>query len=302
MSGHISRGVFAILIVLIASGAAMAGPADPPVPPGMNSGGTPLALICKGIDYTRENIATILARDGEGEIIGYDFVDDDRRPYARSLTGNIQDVSDIVIGEGQAASMVAIRANPQDAISLAKAIGYAAKSPAKIIAIDSTSGVGIAAVIEAASKRFPDHLFVVESGYVVRDADSTNDARSVDLVNVIATTAANADGSYDEGRFDEPGFRVPDQVIWPYVGVADIAVATDFRSRDKNHSLEVPPGSIALMRTAALAARLLAAEPGLNGAAMKARILGLAKPLPGNPEKKTRAGWIVEPWRHFWRE
>jgi hypothetical protein len=299
---HMSRTVTVALFAGIASFAAIAAPSDPPVPTGVNSGGMPVALICQGIDYTRDGVAKMLARDGEGEIIGYDFVDDDRRPYAHSLNGNIHDVSDLIIGEGQAASIVAIRANLQDAGSLANAIGYAAKSPAKIIAIDSASGVGIAAVIEAASKRFPDHLFVVPSGYVVRDADSKNDAPSVDLVNAIATTAANANGSYDEGRFDEPGFRVPDQVIWPYVGVADIAVATDFRSRDKNHTLEVQPGSIALARTAALAVRLHAAEPSLNGAAMKARILAVAKPLPGKPEKKTRAGWIAEPWRHFWRE
>ena len=282
--------------------AATAAPTDPPVPPGRDIGGTPVGLICAGIDYTREHVARMLARDGEGEIIGYDFADDDRRPYAGGRTGNAQDVADLIIGEGQAASLVAVRASLQDPVSLAQAIGYATTSPAKIIAIDGASGPGIAAIIEAASKKFPDHLFIVSSSYVSQDGDKTNDAPSMVFANVIAITAAKADGSFDEGGEAPPGFKFPDKIVWPYEGMADIAVATDVRFRDEALPLAVGPPSIALARTAALAARLQAVEPSLNGAAMKVRILGLAAPLPGIPEKKTRAGWIAEPWRHFWLE
>lgn len=54
----------------------------PRVPPGIDPGGVAVAIIGGGIDYTRPEIAARLARDGEGEIIGWDFVDNDRRPYA----------------------------------------------------------------------------------------------------------------------------------------------------------------------------------------------------------------------------
>ncbi len=67
---------------------ATAQPADAPkVPkpkliPGIDPGGLALAVIGDGIDYARPEIAARLARDGEGELVGFDLVDRDRRPYA----------------------------------------------------------------------------------------------------------------------------------------------------------------------------------------------------------------------------
>lgn len=54
----------------------------PRVPPGVDPGGVAIAIIGGGIDYTRPEIAARLARDGEGEIVGWDFIDNDRRPFA----------------------------------------------------------------------------------------------------------------------------------------------------------------------------------------------------------------------------
>ena len=54
---------------------------DPKVPPGQDPGGTAIALIGGGLDYTSDKITPRVARDGEGELIGWDLIDNDRTPY-----------------------------------------------------------------------------------------------------------------------------------------------------------------------------------------------------------------------------
>lgn len=59
-------------------------PKKPPVPPGRDPGGVAVALIGTGIDYTLPAVARRLARDGEGELIGWDLQDEDRKPFDTS--------------------------------------------------------------------------------------------------------------------------------------------------------------------------------------------------------------------------
>ena len=293
---------------LIAAGAGgvFAAQPKPPIPPGRDPGGTPVAVICTGINYNKEYIARGLARDGEGEIIGYDFVDDDRRPFATGSLAqrtDITDVSEIILAEGQAATLAPIRANLDDIASIGKAIGYAAQTPAKIIAIEKPlMGGQFIGLVTAASKRFPDRLFVVPVGYEGTEVapDGTVPVPDVDLPNVILSTGSTPEGQLHPVLLP-PGIKLFD-LIEPNPGVADVAVPTDARFLPGTENVYLTNGSVAFARMAALAARLRAVEPELSGAAMKARILGLAKPLPGNPARKTRAGWIAEPWRHFWLE
>ena len=84
----------------------------------------------------------------------------------------------------------------------------------------------------------------------------------------------------------------------PAPGVADVAIPDDARFLP-THYVYLNIGSMGFARLSALAVRLHAVEPDLNGAAMKSRIMSLAKTLPGNPERKTRAGWIADPMSHF---
>ena len=67
----------AILAAFAVWAAAPALAADPPVPLGQDAGGTAVAFMTTGIDYRDPAVAKALARDGEGELIGWDFVDDD---------------------------------------------------------------------------------------------------------------------------------------------------------------------------------------------------------------------------------
>lgn len=254
------------MFTVIAGGSAISAPVDPPVPHGRDPGGLLVAFICSGIDYTDSNISQMFARDGEGEITGYDFIDDDRRPYAASGETRI---AEVLIGEGQATTLIALRASATDAISLAKAIGYAAKSPATIIAIAlPLSATEPQAIVQAASARFPQHLFIL----------AATEPPLPELPNVLVVSSAALSAAAGQAP------------------TADVAVNIDGATAGE------PAHMIAVARTAALAGRRQAVEPSEDGAALKQSILKLAEPLPANIPANTRSGWISGPRRHFWLE
>jgi hypothetical protein len=258
--------------------------ADPPVPVGRDPGGFAVAVIGRGVDYGDQAMAQRLARDGEGEIIGYDFIDDDRRPYG---VGADAEATALVIREGQAATVVAIRADPTQTQSLARAIGYAAQSPATVIAIFAPISISeVAAVIAAAARKFPRHLLVLEAGD--EDLDTLSPAPAV-ADNVLIVTSADKDGtlapSANRGAaIVDLAVRAPDRQDWAS------AALSPFQSK------------AAVARMAALAMRLRAVEPDASASDLKRRIMALAAPPPSGSPITTRAGWIADPRRHFWLE
>lgn len=101
---------------------------DPRAPLGDDPGGEATAFITTGIDYTRAGIAKCLARDGEGEPVGWDFADEDARPFAA-------DSADTALAETTCQQpgirLVVLRVSPSDPTSLGKAIVFLSKTPAK---------------------------------------------------------------------------------------------------------------------------------------------------------------------------
>lgn len=130
---------FIALATLLLSGTACAQSRDPRLPPGTDPGGAAIALISTGVDYTDPALAKMLARDGEGDLIGWDFVDNDNRPFdvSRGKTPPHQG------GDGTAlariidgfARIVAIRVNPTDPAHLANAVAFAARTPARVVVV-----------------------------------------------------------------------------------------------------------------------------------------------------------------------
>lgn len=261
--------VFAVLIAGHAS--ALAG--DPPVPAGRDPGGRAVAFITTGVDYTKPPLAKMLARDGEGEIIGYDFVDDDRRPFGQP---GDSDIAEVIIGEGQATTLIPIRADLSATVAAGRAIKYAAETRSRIIAISQPVTIASQAnLVSAAASHFSNHLFIVP----VSHADST--ATIAKAGNLILVTAAGSGG--------EAAAAID----------ADIAAPVESGGRDVTPLQPSTAASIAAARIAALAARLQAIEPNLTPAAAKARIVELAKPM-AEPSRGPRL--ISDPRRHFWLE
>ena len=299
-------GAFALCLSALAAAAQSK---DPPVPPGRDSGGIPVAVIGPGLDYTLPHLAQMLARDGEGEITGYDFADEDRRPFEINDGGNAgrpgTRVADIITGEGQAATLIAVRAKMDDAITLTKAIKFAAQSPARIIAIDRAFVTPIdMEMFNSAAHHYRENLFIVMAGDGGTDLDPAFNARFGDkyprAANLLVVAAC-----------DQKGVLAVDS-NW---GAATVDIAVDVVSHFGVEGGASPPtslptspandpniSSIALARVAALAARLLAVEPHIRGGAFKERIVRLATALPEHAGKRTRAGFIERPQRHFWLE
>jgi hypothetical protein len=224
----------------------MADPAiKPRVPVGVDPGGVLVAIVGPGTDYTRPAIAARLARDGEGEIVGWDALDGDRRPF--ESTSPEPGAADLLAAEAPASRLAIFRTRPPAGIQpsveiVAAATGMAAKSRAAIILMDD--GLPGTGLLAAAATKFNHALFV-------RAAGATDEAPASALPNVV-TVAASGCAS-------------------PPVVQATLKAGT---------ACPADPARAAAA-IAALAARILAAAPALEAAALKQRILVRATPRSG---------------------
>jgi len=169
----------------------------PPVPPGRDPGGIAVALICTGIDYTLPPIAHRLARDGEGELIGWDLQDRDRKPFDQSKGtappewgGDGTLLASLIIGT-PAVRLVPVRVDPGDPVALAQALAFVAQTPARVaVLVMGSPSRPHWEPFRQAAQRFKDVLVVVPAEPVYPAA--------LGLDNVLAvatgTTRAEAAG------------------------------------------------------------------------------------------------------------
>lgn len=149
----LSGAIFANALI---SGAALA--ADPPLKSGRDPSGTAVAILSGGIDYTRPEIARILARDGEGEAIAWDAVDGDHRPFTNQSEGAEIAIAAAALG---GVRVIPVRMTEGDRASLAQAIAFAAGTPARIVLVPlSDKARSEIDVLVAAAQKFAHVLFV----------------------------------------------------------------------------------------------------------------------------------------------
>lgn len=286
-------GVLIAASLGVAAAAAQTGPPKPKVPPGKDPGGIAVAVIGAGVDYRRPEIAAQLARDGEGEIIAWDVIDDDARPLeAAPVTGrHVPPHAGTAMAarlkiEAPAIRLIPIRVPSANPLALAGAIAFTIQTPARIAVLltgaDSSPQAQSWVLFTDAARRARHLLIIATAGNLGRDSDGRTLAPlNLGLENLIAVTAADVGGGIADGAswgVERVDIAIP---------VAPEAVpATE--PPDRAAALE----NTAAIRLAALAARIAALEPGLDGATLKARLLAHAKPFPGTPEKRTRTGWI----------
>lgn len=255
--------------------------ADPPVPPGRDSGGLAVALIGEGLDYTKPQLAAHLARDGEGEMIGFDFIDQDRRPFAAEMPRGLTEAATIILQADTSlkpsTSLIAVRADVSDVASLAQALEFAGKTPARIIVITGSATARTQrALLVAAAKLFPDKFFIVAAGDGGFDLDPMTLESERDIANLVVATAVMIDGT--------------------------AAPAANFGATSVDLAVALAAGTetttaIAAAHVATLAASLFRSAPDINVADAKAHLASLATRWPTNPaanEKNvTRSGWIA---------
>jgi hypothetical protein len=149
------RDVLGVLLLLWSSALALA-QSKPAVPPGKPTSGFAVAVIADGFDYTRAGVVARFARDGEGEAIAYDAVDDDRRPFAVAA-----ETSALI--ERAATLVVPIRVG-ETAQSWTRALAFLKRSPARVVVVlaplPSALRESVAAELNAVSDRLillPSH-------------------------------------------------------------------------------------------------------------------------------------------------
>ena len=277
-------------------------PAKPRIIPGSDPGGVAVALIGSGVNYTLPVIASRLARDGEGDIIGLDFVDRDNRPYdtgpdlapapdGGSPTGTTP--ASVILAEAPRARLVPVRLRLGEPRHLGGAMVFVASTPARVLVVAFSTAnradwepfAQIASTPPAASKV----LIVLSAGDTAVDLDKQPAyPAGLGLANALVVTAADQNGRLlSDGAFGAVT-----------VDLAVPARAHPALARDGT-AIEASGSMIATARVAAIAARILDADPKLSVAQLKARILAAATPMPlplsGEPIPRTRSGWIANP-------
>ena len=175
---------------LAIAGLVTLGPVDPAVaqtnpapPPGPVGVGTPVVIMGEGADYTRPDIAARLARDGEGEAIAWDFVDNDARPFATAGQGT--DDAVLLVAQGTAARLILIRQAPNDPQALGRMIGFAMQTPARILVWPGADPKRPDwPILAEAAKRLPNLLFIIPQNGPAPDLPN--------ILAVPATTSPNA--------------------------------------------------------------------------------------------------------------
>ena len=280
------RIVLVLVIVALASAPiTLAQTKKPPLPPGRDPGGIAIALLTTGIDYTSPSVARGLARDGEGELIGFDLVDGDNRPFGDNRAQTPEhwggegtklaiDILDPTIG----ARLVPVRVDPSDPTSLARAVAFIARTPARIVAVPMWGPrTEDWQLFRQAVEHFPQLLFIVAAGDDGKDLDTAPVyPAAFALPNVLAVTAASIVAN-----------RVPSTQIlvtanWGGNTVDAVALA----------------GNSALATAVATkaAATMSTQSSGLNGAELKLRLIQTSlRQREGETPQRTRSLAVLVP-------
>ncbi|MEL6979319.1 MAG: S8 family serine peptidase [Pseudomonadota bacterium] len=263
-----------------------------PWPPGADPGGPRVAMVDSGLAYDLPLFHDHLARSADGTPIGYDFWDLDAWPYDGDVSRGPflpirhgTAVASVLVREAPSAGLAVYRYPRPDMSRLEDVVEHAAAARARILAMPLGSNRredwdGFARALQA-----HDMLAIVSAGNDGRDIDSAPVwPAALELETLLVVTSADAFGRLAPGS--NWGARSVD-VMLP----AENVPVVDFRGA----SARASGSSYAVPRLAALAARLLEAEPALSARALKRRVLERATRSPYEREPLVAVGWIPDP-------
>ena len=261
-------------------------------PEGRDPGGIRVALVDSGLAYDLPLFRNRLARDGEGTPLGYDYWDLDPWPYDGDVSRGPflpirhgTTVASVLVREAPQAALIPLRYPRPDMSRMGDLVTRAADAGARILAMPLGSHRPEDwSAFESALRRL-DILAVVSAGNDGRDIDKDPVFPAVStLENIITVTSADGFGRLAPGS------------NWGAESVDIMLPAENLEIVDFRGASGIASGSsYAVSRLAALAARLLARNPGQSSAELKARILARAIPSPFERDGVVSAGWIPDP-------
>lgn len=265
-----------------------------PWPEGSEPNGPRVALIDSGLAYDLPLFRDRLARDVSGMPLGYDFWDLDPLPYDGDTSRNPfqpirhgTPVASILAREAPDAALMPFRYPRPDMSRMGALIERIAKSGARIAAMPLGSrNPEEWNAFEAAMRAHPELLAIVSAGNNGRDIDASPLwPGTLELDNMIVVTSADDLGRLADGS--NWGAKSVDLMV-----PGENQPVIDFRGA----SGQASGTSYAVPRVAALAARLLSAEPSLDTQTLKKKIFARAI-LPRGGKDLVSVGWIVDPDR-----
>ncbi len=267
---------------------------NPPVPrQGPTEGGVPVALVDSGVNYLLDEIRGRLARDNNGEILGYDYWDLDPRPFdshpARSPffpQRHGTQTAGVILADAPVATLVPYRYPRPDMSRMGELVEHAAARGVRIVnlSLGGRNAEEWRAFAEAA-RRHPEMLFIASAGNDGRDIDEEGVyPAALGLPNLITVTSASGNGLPAQGS--NWGARSVDLMV-----PAEELVSIDFYGRPRL----VSGSSYASARVSALAACLLAAHPEWRAAELKAAIYARVKPSVNDVMRFVTQGFLQEP-------
>ena len=259
--------------------AARVEPLNPPVPapvPGeMERHGIRVALVDSGVNYLLPEIASRLARDEDGALVGFDFWDLDARPFdsnpARSAFHPQRHgtrTASLLLEEAPVAELVPYRYPRHHMSRMPDLVAHAAAAGVRIVNISMGSRRRSEwADFEAAARAHHEMLFVVSAGNDDVDIDETPIyPASLPLENLLTVTSS--DHSWLPARGSNWGSESVDLAV-----PAEQVLVTAFDGRVR----EASGSSYAAVRVSAFAACLLAAHPQWTAHELKSAILARAE-------------------------
>ena len=263
-----------------------------PWPSGIDPGGVRVALVDSGLAYDLPLFRDRLARDGEGQPLGYDYWDLDPWPYDGDVSRGPflpirhgTAVASVLVREAPGAALVPFRYPRPDMSRMGALVARAIRAGARVLAMPLGSRKPEDWRAFERALRGRDILAVVSAGNNGRDIDGDPVyPAALTLENIVTVTSADAFGRLASGS--NWGAQSVD-VMLP----AENLEIVDFRGASGRAS----GSSYAVPRLAALAARILARNPELTAAELKARILACTTPSPYGRQGVVAAGWIPDP-------
>ena len=267
---------------------------EAPWPTGEDPGGPRIALVDSGLAYDLPLYRNRLARGADGTPLGYDFWALDPLPYDGDTSrGDFvpvrhgSAVASVLAREAPDAALIPLRYPRPDMDRMADVVTRAAEAGARILSMPLGSNnpedwEGFAEGMRAN----PELLAIVSAGNNGRDVDAEPLwPGALKLDNVIVVTSADGFGRL------APGSNWGAETVHIMLPAENVPVV-DFRGAAGMAS----GSSYAVPRLAALAARLLAANPEMTSTELKAAIFARAVASPYE-ENVVAVGWIPDPLR-----
>ena len=252
-----------------------------------------VAMLDAGVNYLLPDIGERLARDADGEILGFDYWDLDRRPFDSNPVRSPffpqrhgTQTASLLLHEAPVAQLIPYRYPRPDMMRMSDLIRDAAAAGAVIFNLSLGSNRKQEwLAFEQAAAEHPEMLFVVSAGNNGRDIDSQPVyPAALELENMLVVSSADADGRPAQGS--NWGRESVDLLV-----PAEDMLVTNFYGRPR----VVSGSSYAAARVSALAACLLQENPEWRAEILKAAILEQSREPVAEQQAYSAYGFLPDP-------